>query len=370
MKLEKKLRNRLLKLFIIIIPMTLGIIYYAFLAVDRYASTAQIAVVDASASSAMNQQAAGAAIFATAVRQISRQQTIFLYEYLSSPDMLAVLNKKLAWHAHFADQYTDPFYWIGKQVSREDLLKFYERLVTIHVDELTGMLTVEAQGLSPEFAYQTLSTMVSQSQDFINDVSSLLATDQVQFAESELIKARLNYENKRDELVAFQSKNSLLDAEAAAQSRAGLIASLEATLATEQANLKVLLSSLNANSPQVRNQKNRVSAIQKQLDMEKSTLVSSSQDGHLNVIAAEYRKLTVDAEIAEQAYKLSVSALQNATIEAGKSIHSVVTVVKPNLPEDPTYPHKLYNLFTLLVVLLFIYGITRFVIASIEDHRD
>jgi len=367
---DKKRRNKLLQLFMIVVPMVLAIIYYSLLAVDRYASTAQIAVVDSSAASPMSQQTAGAAILASAVRQVSRQETIFLFEYLTSPDMLAVLEKELKWHNHFADQYSDPFYWVGEKVSREDLLKFYERLITVHADELTGLLTVEAQGLSPEFAHTVLTTMLAQSQNFINDVSRQLARDQVKFAEEELVKARLDYEKKREELVAFQSKNSLLDADAAAKAQAGLIATLEATIATEQANLKVLLGSLNPNSPQVRQQQHRVTALKKQLDVEKAALVSSSQDGHLNVIAAAFRKLTVDAEIAEEAYKLSVSALQNAKIEAGKNIHSVVTVVQPNMPEDSTYPHKLYNLLTLLVILLFIYGITRFVIASIEDHRD
>jgi len=370
MNSRNKRRNKLLLLFIIVVPMVLAIIYYGLLAVNRYASSAQVVVVDSAAASALSQQTAGAAILASTTKQISKQETIFLYEYLTSPDMLAALEKKLRWHEHFAEQYSDPFYWIGEKVSREDLLKFYERMITVHVDELTGLLTIEAQGLSPEFAHTTLSAMLEQSQNFINDVSRQLATDQVKFAEDELIKARLDYENKRAALVEFQSKNSLLDAEAAAKSQAGIIATLEATLATEQANLKVLLGTLNPNSPQVRQQQNRVTALKKQLETERRSLVSSAQDGHLNVIAAAFRKLTVDAEIAEEAYKLSVSALQNAKIEANKNIHSLVTVVQPNMPEDPTYPYKLYNLLTLLVVLLFIYGVTRFVIASIEDHRD
>ena len=367
---KNKRRNRRLALFIIVIPMAIAIVYYTLFAVNRYASTAQVVVVDSTGASSLAQQAAGAAILTSTAKQVSAQQTIFLYEYLTSPDMLAALEKDLKWHEHFAAQYSDPLYWIGKKVSREDLLEFYERLITVHVDEITGLLTVEVQGLSPEFAHQTLTTMLQQSQNFINDLSRQLATDQVTFAEDELVKARTDYEEKRDALVAFQSKNKLLDAEASAKSQAGIIATLEATLATERANLKGLLATLNPNSPQVRQQQVRVTAIQKQLDAEKAALVSASKDGHLNVVAADYRKLSVDAEIAEEAYRLSVSALQNAKIEANKNIHSLVTVVQPNMPEDSTYPHRLYNLLTLLVILFFIYGITRFVIASIEDHRD
>lgn len=370
MNRNNKRRNKLLQLFIIVIPMVIAIIYYAFLAVDRYASTAQVVVVDSVGASGLAQQAAGAAILATSARQVSKQETIFLLSYLSSPDLLAVLEDKLKWHEHFAEQSSDPFYWITEKVSREDLLDYYQRLITVHVDQLTGLLTVEVQGLTPEFAHSALKEMLGQSQKFINDLSRQLASDQVGFAEEELIKARTDYENKRATLIEFQSKNSILDAEAAAKSQAGIIATLEATLATEHASLNGLLATLNPNSPQVRQQKNRVSAIEKQLAFEKKALVSSSIDGHLNVVAADYRKLTVDAEVAEDAYKLSVSALQNAKIEANKNIHSLVTVVQPNMPEDYTYPQKIYNLFTLFIILLFIYGITRFVISSIEDHRD
>jgi capsular polysaccharide transport system permease protein len=78
----------------------------------------------------------------------------------------------------------------------------------------------------------------------------------------------------------------------------------------------------------------------------------------------------VDAQISEDAYKLSVSALENARIEANKKVHSLLTVVTPNLPEGALYPDRIYNLCTLFVVLLFVYGLTRFIIASIEDHRD
>ncbi|OZI56397.1 ABC transporter permease [Bordetella genomosp. 4] len=367
---NKKRRNKLLQLFIIALPMAIAIIYYSFFAVDRYASTAQVVVVDSTGASNLTQQTAGAAILASNAKQVSKQETIFLLSYLTSPDLLKVLEDKLNWHEHFAEQLSDPFYWISRKVSREDLLEYYKRMITVHVDELTGLLTVEVQGLTPEFAHLTLTEMLGQSERFINDLSRQLATDQVRFAEDELVKARSDYESKRAALIEFQSKNSILDAEAAAKSQAGIIATLEATLATEQANLNGLLATLNSSAPQVRQQKNRVSAIEKQLAFEKKALVSSSVDGHLNVVAADFRKLTVDTEVAEEAYKLSVSALQNAKIEANKNIHSLVTVVQPNMPEDSSYPRKLYNLFTFFVVLLFIYGITRFVIASIEDHRD
>jgi capsular polysaccharide transport system permease protein len=45
-------------------------------------------------------------------------------------------------------------------------------------------------------------------------------------------------------------------------------------------------------------------------------------------------------------------------------------VVSPNSPQLALYPERLYNLATILLALLMLYGITRFILASIEDHRD
>jgi len=127
---------------------------------------------------------------------------------------------------------------------------------------------------------------------------------------------------------------------------------------------------LRGDAPQVRQQKQKVEAITQQLAKEKRLLVSSPQGSQLNVIASRFQQLTLDAGIAEETYKSAVAALDNARIEASKKIRTLVTVVSPNTPQLALYPERLYNLATILLGLLMLYGITRFILASIEDHRD
>ena len=98
--------------------------------------------------------------------------------------------------------------------------------------------------------------------------------------------------------------------------------------------------------------------------------MSSTDGSQLNVVASAFQQLTLDAGIAEASYKTAVAALDNARIEASKKIRTLVTVVSPNTPQQALYPERLYNLATILLGLLMLYGITRFILASIEDHRD
>src|SRR3546814_9238014 len=186
----------------------------------------------------------------------------------------------------------------------------------------------------------------------------------------ELELARKKYEDEKRTMLEFQSRSEHLNAQAAAESRANIIATLEAELTTQRATLNGLLSALNANTPQVRQQKSRIAALEQQLASEKRTLLSSAQGDQLNVVAARYRDLAIDVGIAEEAYKASIVEVENARIEIAKKIRSLVTVVSPNLPQSAIYPERIYNLFTLFIALLLVYGVARFVIATIEDHRD
>lgn len=349
--------------------MVLAIVYYAIFAIDRYVSSSQLTVRQAGHDSS-TQVPALAYMLGGGINPTSREETLYLREFITSADMFNVLEKDLHWKEHYAGKWRDPFYLGFRDASEEFWLWYYRRMVTAQFDEETGLLLVQVQAFSPEFAQKTLRTILAESERFVNEISHRMAREQVRFAQSELEIARKNYEEQREQLLQFQGKNNLLDAQATAESRAAIIADLEGQLTRERANLKALLSTLDANSPQVRQQRTKISALEQQLNVENKRLVSPPSGDQLNVIAARYRNLTVDTGIAEDAYKYAMTAVENARAEAVKKIRSLVTVVTPNLPELAVYPSRIYNLITIFIALLIFYGIVRFVIATIEDHQD
>lgn len=357
-----------LAIWLIGLPMLIAAVYYAFFSLDRYVSTTQVAVRQVGSSE--TPQVPGLALMLSGLNPTSREETLYLREFLRSSDMLEVLQKKLDWSKHYAGKWRDPFFWLSPSAPKEDVLDYYQRMVTTHFDEQTGLLTVEVQAFEPSFAEETLKVMLSESERFVNELSHRMARDQMAFAKSELANARKVYEERREALLAFQSDNSLLDAEATARARADVIAQLEALLTKERTTLKSLSATLDANTPQVRHQRTRIRALEQQLAAETKRLVSEKGGDKLNVVASQYRNLTIDAAIAEETYKFAVGAVETARIEASKKLRSLVTVVSPNMPDKAVFPERIYNLITLLIGLLMIYGVVRFVLATIEDHRD
>lgn len=363
-----KFKSKRLIVYLVGIPMLLALVYYSFFALDRYVSMAQIAVRQVGSNEAP--QMPGLAVMLSGLNPTSREETLYLREFLTSQDMLNVLQQKSEWSRHYAEHWRDPFFWLSDKAAQEDQLEYYRRVVTAHFDEQTGLLSVSVQAFEPSYAEHLLRIILAESERFVNELSHRMAREQMTFAQTELMKARKTYEDRRQDMLAFQSNSNLLDAEAAAKSRAGMIAELESNLTKERTTLKGLIATLDSNTPQVRQQRNRIRALEQQLTAETQRLVSQQGGDKLNVVASQYRNLTIDAAIAEEAYKFAVSAVETARIEASKKLRSLVTVVSPNMPDKAIYPDRIYNLFTILIGLFLLYGICRFVIATIEDHRD
>ncbi|WP_315132098.1 ABC transporter permease [Achromobacter marplatensis] len=364
----QKLKSMRLFIWTVGLPMILALAYYIFFAQERYVSTAQVAVRQVGNNE--TPQMPGLAVMLTGLNPTSREETLYLREFLTSQDMLNVLQQKLDWSVHYSGNKRDPLFWLSNNAQREDLLDYYRRIVTARFDEQTGLLSVSVQAFDPRFSEEVLRVMLGESERFVNELSHRMAREQMAFAQSELAKARAVYENRREDMLTFQNSNNLLDAEATAKARGEIIVDLEANLTKERTSLKALVGTLNSDTPQVRQQRNRINALEQQLAAEIQRLVSQKGGDKLNVVASKYRNLTIDAAIAEEAYKFAVGSVESARIEASKKLRSLVTVVSPNLPDKAIYPERIYNLLTLSIALLLFYGIARFVIATIEDHRD
>jgi len=362
------LKTRKLAIWIIGVPFFLVVLYYSFFAMDRYVSSAQISIKQTGQANAP--ELPGLALMLGGVNPTSREETLYLREFILSSDMLQVLQNKLNWADHYAGHWQDPIYWLRVNTYREYQLDFYRRVVTATFDGETGLLTVQVEAFEPKFAQQVLAIILEQSERFVNEISHRMARDQMAFAEAERDKARRRYEDQREVMLRFQANNNLLNPIGTATARFQTVTDLEAALTKYGAQLKALQSSLNPSSPQIVELRTRIRATQQQLEVENRRLVSQPAGDKLNVIAAQFHNLEIDTKIAEDAYKVSITAVESARIEATKKLRNLVTVVSPNLPDMAIYPKRIYNLITIFIVLLCLYGIARFVIVAIEDHRD
>ena len=57
-------------------------------------------------------------------------------------------------------------------------------------------------------------------------------------------------------------------------------------------------------------------------------------------------------------------------MDSTRKVKSLVVIDPASLPETAEYPRRLYDLATVLVVCLLLYGAARLIIATIREHQD
>ncbi|MCV3429184.1 capsule biosynthesis protein [Campylobacter lari] len=366
--LLKKFKNlKMLNSFKIVLILTAFVVfYYIFIAANRYVSESVLSVKSTTGDSGA---ITGIAALLTN-NSFSSEDITFLKSYIHSLDMLNILEEKIQIRELYQKQKLDFFYSISSSADQEDFLKYYQnRVKIIQENSANGLLRVEVEGFDPQSAHLIASTIVKESEKFINEISHKAARDQMQFAEEELLQFKKRYQKAKDELLAFQNKYGVFDPLKQAEGTLKLIAELESKIAAKEAELLMMQSYINDNAPQIVTIKSEIDALKKQLQKEKSKVSSPKSSQKLNDLAAKFQDLTIEAGFAESAYTAALKAYESARIEALRKIKQVVIVQSPSLPQSAKYPEALYNIITAFMILSLIYGIVKFIKMIIEEHR-
>lgn len=363
------LSGRALALLLIVLPVGVYALYLGLIARDRFVSESVISVRQAGSSAAS--ALPGAALLLAGINPPAHEDTLYLRSFIHSQALALELDRTLGLRKHFADVGTDLPYRLPADASTEQYVAYFRNRVELGFDDRAALLTVRTQGLDPAFAQRFNAAVLDASERFVNETSHRIARERLRFAEGELQTAAERVETATGAVLAFQSKNRVLDPGVQAQAAGMLTAELQANRARLEAELGGLRGFLNEEAYQVQALKARIAAIDRQIDAERRRATAEDNRGNrLNKQALDFEALKLRAEFARDAYKLSLAAVENARIEAQQKIKSLAIVEPPSLPETAEYPLVAYNMGTLIAVCVLLFAIVRLVLATIREHQD
>ena len=357
----------LLPFLLIGIPL-IGVSIYLFgFAQDRYTSTSLVVVKQVNDKSGTQLDGIGALL--GAVASTNTEDAKFLKEYIESPDMLQKLDQQLNFRANFLGDGQDPVFQLSEDASKEELLNFYRKRVSVELNPDNSILTIKTEGFDPKFAFNFNNSLLQESEKFINKISQTIATEQLGFSEKQLQEATSRLNASRQALLNYQNTNRTFDPLANAESVSKLVAVLQASLADLQTQERTLLSYLNPDTPQAVAIRSQITSVKQQIENEKAKL--TSQDGRqLNTQAAQFEELKSQAEFGSDLYKLALTSLEKARLEVSRKIKTVVTISSPQLPQEAMYPRRLYIMISAFLLLCVLYGVLQLTLAVIRDHKD
>ncbi|MBY5924895.1 chain-length determining protein [Halomonas sp. DP4Y7-1] len=294
---------------------------------------------------------------------------LLLREYLLSVDMLKQVQDELDFRTHFSEN-GDVFasLW-NAEAPIETLHEYYLKRVSVEMDEYAGVLEVRAEAYTPEFANELVALLLKAGEQHMNEMGQRLATEQVEFLESQLERLDERLEEARSGLLAYQNEHGLVSPTATMESLNQVVATLEGELARLRAQKNALRSFSSASSAEVVRVESEIAALREQIDSERSRLAQATGDA-LNRTASEYKTLELKAEFAQQTYSNALAALESTRIEAARKLKQVSVLQSPLFPEYPTSPKRLYNATVFAIVVIFLAFIASMLMLIIRDHRD
>lgn len=356
------------------VPFVLFAFYQLVWAAPRFESRAQLIIQQPDGMATMDPSMA--LLSGLGVGGNSTADTEIAKAYIHSEDMLNYLQT----HNNLKEHYQnggDVFSRLSSDASIEDLLKFYIDHTTVEIDEASGVIKILVQGFAPEFANTLTQAIVNRAEWYINSIGHQLADAQLQFIRLEHAKVEQRLRDAQKNTLAFQQKNNLLDPEAEGLALQQITYGLEGQIATKSAQLKGLRSTMTEKAPQVVMLASELSALKKQLELERDRL-STQQGTNNNVknngtsvseVLAQFSDLKIELELALKGYTSSEVSLDKARIEAYRQLKYLVVVESATLPQDNKYPATLYNILLFAVLQLMLFGIGRIVLATVKELR-
>lgn len=343
---------------------TIAVVYFCLIASDRYVSRAELVVKQADQIKMLPD-----ALSMLGIGGSNHEDILLIQDYLKSPDLIGKLDKELGLKAHYQSHNVDFFSRLSDNVSREEFIQYYRNHLTLRLDDISGVLTIEFQAFDPAYGKRVVDLMLKESEGFINKLGHQVALEQLAFVEKEVNRAYQRVQDEKAKVLDFQNTHHLLSPESTSTARLGVVSQIEGQLAQQQAQLKQLQSYMRETAPAVISVQARVDALNKQLEQEKSRLTGVDKDA-MNEVTARYMDVQTQAALAADLYKSGLISLEQARVEAYRKLKHLLVVSQPTLAEDAEYPRRLYNLATIGVLLCLLYGLVVMGLATLREHQD
>ncbi len=297
-----------------------------------------------------------------------------LYEFIRSQEMVHIVDERIDLREHYSQHWpNDWFFSIWDDATNEDLIWYWNRVVRLSFDQGTGLIEVQTRAFDPETAQAVNQAIVEESSRRINDLNLAAREEAMQYARTDLEEALEQLKDARQALTNYRTQSQIVDPELDIQTRMGVMSSLQQELATALVEYDLLLGTTGTNDPRLRDASQRIDVIRDRIAIERKNVASSSTEtGGIEedypTLIAEFERLTVDREYAEQFYFAALTAMETARDDANRHSRYLATYIKPTRAQTAEYPQK-FVLSALTALFLFLaWSIVTLIVYSIRDR--
>lgn len=351
--------------FVVIIPTLLATLYFGFLAQDVFISESRFVV----RSPDKPQRGGLGVLLGGAGFSSASEEVLAAQGFIDSRDGLKALNAdgfaRRAWGDDDVSILSrfNPLGWYG---SFEDLYSFYRGKVHAEYNPETSITTLTVRAFSPRDAQAMNTRLLQRAEALVNELNERGSEDLVKYAEREVAEARQQASEATLALASYRNRAGVIDPERQATVQLQMISKLQDELIGARMQL-LQLSAAAARNPQIPLLRLRVTGLEREIEKQLGQIAGN--ENSLSEAAAEFQRLQLQQEFANQQLALALSAQQEARNEARRQRAYVERVAQPSLPDDAREPRRLRGIFATFIVALLAWAIMTMLLAGIREHK-
>ena len=365
---RRKLRHLLLALSFVLfvgLPTLLAAVYLFTEATDQFHSRTAFAVRSEEAPNPLDVIGAFTQTGSTAA-----PDSEVLHDYIHSQTLVQEIDDELDVRAMFNLPDGDPYFTFGEDRTIEDLIAYWERMVSVAIDSNTGVIEIEVRAFTAEDARSIAQSIIDRSAELVEDLSRVAREDAMRFTLQDVLKSEERLKEMRRQIREFRTRYQIIDPEANVEIQTGIVSALQSSLAESLIELETIRSYSDGEDPRIPNIERRIEAIRNQIANERGAVSSQSEDGRsLSEIIGQYEELLVDLEFSQNAYTAALASEEQARIEANRRSRYLAVHIPPTLAEQSLYPQRLVLLFVLLICAFAFWAVLVLIYYNVRDRR-
>lgn len=366
------LKNVILKLSITILFLSLSV-YILFVQTEKYESSTIISIKDLS----QEQSISSFGSLLLGASSETSQDASLLQLYIESGEMYTLLDKEFNLTAYYTGEELDMFSRLSNklllpmfEVNQKNLIAMYNADLVVLYDEVSGTLEISFAHANPKLAKKILESIIAYGSKVLNGFDRENSQIVLAFLEKEENLKYQRFTESIKNLLTYQNQHKTIDPKIDVESKNTILANLEAEVVQKSVEYNNKQQYLNSNSPEMKILNSSIKHLKQSIVEIKKKIVGTQNNKELNSNVSDFELLQSKVEFNKQLYVHTLTKLEEVKMNISKNSKNLIVVSHPYIPDSYTYPTKLNNILTLLIVLLFVYGVGVMIIHIIKDHKD
>lgn len=301
--------------------------------------------------------------------QATSSDTDILYKFIQSQSLVEEVAQRIDLSAIWSRHPEDIVFNYDNSPLIEDLVRHWNRMVTIYYDK--GMLDLRVLASTPEDAKAIAELILEESQKRLNEINTVARADAMRYAQGDLDRAVAQLTQARQDMSAFRQENRIIDPTSATTEQAAIVARLEEQLVQALVDLDVLRANSTARDQRLVQAELRVTSLRDQIEEQRRRVGSRETDAaDLSNIVSDFERLQVNREFAEQSYMAAMTNFETARAAADRQALYLAAYIRPTLATTPEYPQRVRMMVTLTAFLLLVWAIGSLFYYGSRDRRS